>query len=51
MRLYIIHPSDKLDNKWMLSSDWYGATVILVPEAHFALTIALHETTLSYRLL
>ena len=32
-------------------SDWYGATVIPVAKTHFALTIALYETPLSYRLL
>ena len=32
-------------------SDWYGATVILVAKAHFALTIALYEIPLSNRLL
>ena len=32
-------------------SNWYGATVILTVKARFALTIALYETPLSYRLL
>lgn len=35
--------------RWSFN-DWYGATEILVAKAHFALTIALHEIHLSYRL-
>ena len=36
--------------RWSFS-DWYDATVILAAKAHFALTIALHETPFAYRLL
>ena len=32
-------------------SDWYGATVTLLPKAHFAITKALYEIPLSCRLL
>ena len=36
--------------RWSFS-DWYDATVILASKAHFALTITLYKTPLSYRLL
>ena len=35
----------------MVISNWYGAIVIVVAKVHFALTIALYEIPLSYRLL
>lgn len=48
LRLYTLVINLML-SRWSFN-DWYGATEILVVKVHFALTIALYEIHLSYRL-